>query len=72
MLFIVIIGSFTSGLLDTIKHNEKPDKDLKLIFGCIELFLAMLIAFYKQSKISENQQDHYLKTEYDSPSHGSY
>lgn len=59
MLFIVIIGSFTSGLLDTIKHNEKPDKDLKLIFGCIELFLAMLIAFYKQSKISENQQDHY-------------
>ena len=39
MLFIVIIGSFTSGLLDTIKHNEKPDKDLKLIFGCIIVIL---------------------------------
>ncbi len=59
MLFIVIIGSFLSGLLDTINHNNKPDKDLKLVFGCIELFIAMLIAFYKQSKIAENQQDHY-------------
>ena len=60
MLFIVVSGSFISGLIDTINHdNENPNKDLKLIFGCVELFLAMLIAFYKQSKIAENQQDHY-------------
>jgi len=60
MLFIVVAGSFISGLIDTINHDdENPNKDLKLIFGCVELFLAMLIAFYKQSKIAENQQDHY-------------
>tara|TARA_B110000305_G_C19323158_1_gene579968 strand:+ start:134 stop:1054 length:921 start_codon:yes stop_codon:yes gene_type:complete len=60
MLFIVVTGSFISGLIDTINHNdENPNKDLKLIFGCFELFLAMLITFYKQSKIAENQQDHY-------------
>tara|TARA_Y100000389_G_scaffold139444_1_gene137194 strand:- start:48 stop:938 length:891 start_codon:yes stop_codon:yes gene_type:complete len=60
MLFIVVAGSFISGLIDTINHDdENPNKDLKLIFGCVELFLAMLITFYKQSKIAENQQDHY-------------
>lgn len=60
MIFVVVAGSFISGLIDTINHNdEDPNKNLKLIFGCIELFLAMLIAFYKQSRIAENQQDHY-------------
>ena len=60
MIFIVVAGSFISGLMDTINHNdEDPNKNLKLIFGCIELFLAMLIAFYKQSRIAENQRDHY-------------
>tara|TARA_Y100000389_G_scaffold107176_1_gene104115 strand:+ start:355 stop:1332 length:978 start_codon:yes stop_codon:yes gene_type:complete len=60
MLFIVVAGSFVSGLVDTVNHDEEePNKNLKLTFGCIELFLAMIIAFYKQSKIAENQQDHY-------------
>ena len=60
MIFVVVAGSFISGLIDTINHNDQdPNKNLKLIFGCIELFLAMLIAFYKQSRIAENQQDHY-------------
>ena len=59
MLFVVILGSFISGLLDTINHNEEPDKDKKLIFGCIEIFFAVLITYYKQSKIADTQRDHY-------------
>lgn len=59
MLFVVILGSFISGLLDTINHNEEPDKDKKLIFGCIEIFFAILITYYKQSKIADTQRDHY-------------
>jgi hypothetical protein len=59
MLFIVIVGSFISGLFDTINHNEEPKKNSKLIFGCIEIFFAILITFYKQSKIAELQRDHY-------------
>lgn len=59
MLFVVILGSFISGLLDTINHNEEPDKNKKLIFGCIEIFFAILITYYKQSKIADTQRDHY-------------